>query len=227
MKSLVVSNFILERDRNPEDVNHQLSISNLTRSSGSGIKDLDFIDGIIHATLVKIIYTYIYDYNDLTNEVEKKQISVINEIKFFIDFNTNLIGTFGASTNVAQLRTYLKTVFDSSVKITPCNITIPEICEILNEKHLEFNYKSIAISNFNYKNGVAGKFSGIALNNVIIQELIKEYKTDVQKIGLNIFLPDYNDPIDILVNDMGQIKVNCNDEEFRDVFQQLSALFYS
>jgi hypothetical protein len=227
LKSLVVVNFVLDSDGTPEDVNHRLSNLNLTRSSGSGIKNLDFVDNTIYATLVKIVYTYIYDYNDITHEVEKKQISIINEIRFFLDFNTNLICTFGAATNVGQLRTFLKGIFDTSIKITPCNLTIPEICKKLTSKNIPFDYKSISINNFNYKNGVTGRFSGIALKNNVIQELINEYSTDVQKLGFNIYLPDYNDPVEILLGDMGQLKVDCNDEEFTDIFQQLSSLLYN
>jgi hypothetical protein len=209
------------------DISKKLSTLSFSRANGLGIRDLEVFDNIINATLIKIIYAYIYDYNDLTNEIEKKQISVVNEIGFLIDFETKIISIFGQVTNVTQIKSFFKTIFSESVRISTYELTIPQICDKLLKQRLNFNYKTISVNNFNYENGVFGKFTGVAISNKVVQDLINNYKTDVQRIGLDIYLPDYRDPVEISVGNMGSLKINCEDEEFDEIFLNLKDLLYT
>jgi hypothetical protein len=226
LKTLVTCNFKTNEELTASQIVNTLLSLEFTRENGFGVRNVESEDDIIKARLIKINYSYIFDYNDTTKEIEKRQISIISEIDFLIDFNQALICIIGAISNVAPVKLFFKNTFKDQVLVTPFAQTIPEICDKLLAKKIKFKFLSIAVENFNYMDGVVGKFSGTVLDNQVVQDLVDKYKTDIQRIGISIYLSEYVEPIEIVVASMGLLKINAEENEVNEVFNDLKTLLY-
>ncbi len=151
--------------------------------SGFGVAEIEIIDEILSALLIKRNSTFIQEYNISEKTFEKKLIYVFSTVRFYIDFEFNLMYTEGPPTNLLQAKALLRNISELSFEALPLDASPYKIYGTLKSKKIKFQLSEISIENFNYNDGAVGKFIAIISNMRIGVELIKSYKEDISKIA--------------------------------------------
>ena len=179
--------------------------------SGYGISEIEEVNEILSALLIKRNSTYIQQYNLSEQIFEKKSIYIYSRIKFYIDFEYNLLYTNGPSTNLFQIISLLRNISGLRFDVSSLEVTPYKIYQLLKIEKIKFQLNELTIEKFNFKDGAIGKYTATISSMSIGIELIKLYKEDLSKIvfDLNSYkVYFYNNNILSIVGNIDEIEQN-------------------
>jgi hypothetical protein len=182
-----------------------------TDESGYGISNLEIVDKLISALLIKRNSTYIQEYNSLTQVFEKKSIFLYSRIFFHIDLEYNLLYTNGPASNLLQVKMVLRNLLNIDFQITGLDLPPFKIYQSLKNKKIKFQLSELSIDRFNFKEGAVGKYLAVISDTNIGVELIKLYRNDISKIVFtfnNYRLLYYNNNIISIIGKAYDIEEN-------------------
>lgn len=116
---------------------------------GYGITDIEIIGDVLSAVLIKRSFTYVKGFDILKKEFEKKSISIFSEIRFFIDFEFKMLYTRGVLTNLLQVKSFLRNIFDFEFEISGLEIAPYKIYQALKKSKTKFEIQALTIEKFN------------------------------------------------------------------------------
>ncbi len=157
--------------------------------SGYGVTDIEIVDEILSGSLIKKNPTYIQEYSAVDNRFEKRLIYIYITIRFYIDFEFNLLYVEGALTNLTNSKILLRNIPDLNFEIFPFDTSPFKFYRALKNKKIKFQLCEMNIEKFNYKDGAVGRYLAVISNMNVGTELIKSYQEDISKIA--IIFDDY------------------------------------
>jgi hypothetical protein len=171
---------------NMSNLSKLLEKINYNEESGYGISEIEEVNEILSALLIKRNSTYIQEYNLSEQIFEKKSIYIYSRIKFYIDFEYNLLYTNGPSTNLFQIISLLRNISGLHFDVSSLEVTPYKIYQLLKNKKIKFQLNELTIEKFNFKDGAIGKYTATISIMSIGIELIKLYKEDISKIVFDL-----------------------------------------
>jgi hypothetical protein len=171
---------------NMSNLSKLLEKINYNEESGYGISEIEEVNEILSALLIKRNSTYIQEYNLSEQIFEKKSIYIYSRIKFYIDFEYNLLYTNGPSTNLFQIISLLRNISGLHFDVSSLEVTPYKIYQLLKNKKIKFQLNELTIEKFNFKDGAIGKYTATISSMSIGIELIKLYKEDISKIVFDL-----------------------------------------
>lgn len=153
-----------------------------TENAGYGIMNCNVEENIIIATMLKRSATFISEYNVSSKQLEKKQIFIFEEIQFYLDFNLSLLYTIGQQNNLTQVKLLFRKILNRPFVFKSIEITPYKAFELFTKQKVSFAVEEICVENFNYLNGIVGRFNAKVFDNSIGKKTIKEYKDSCSKI---------------------------------------------
>src|SRR6185312_5795304 len=130
---------------NMSNLSKLLEKINYNEESGYGISEIEEVNEILSALLIKRNSTYIQQYNLSEQIFEKKSIYIYSRIKFYIDFEYNLLYTNGPSTNLFQIISLLRNISGLHFDVSSLEVTPYKIYQLLKNKKIKFQLNELTI----------------------------------------------------------------------------------
>ena len=205
MKSLIFTSFTVATENAATVVYEKLMAAPYSDETGFGFENVEIEENILSATLIKRSATYIHEYDSITKEMLKKQITLFSDIKFQIDFEFDILCVFGQALYLNQLKSAMRNTFEFSFSANQTDLSPYKIYLALSEKKVAFEFQSIAIERFVFQEGISGKLMGTVIDNIIATDLVNNYKTDVNKVLFRIKIEE-NDSFGLQASNNGALK---------------------
>lgn len=165
-----------------EEITRIFLSSHYAEKLGYGLINCELQEELLVSTMLKRNATFIFEYNSQSNELEKKQIFVFNEINFYLDFGRSLLYTIGAQNNLLQIKLLLKKILNSKFEFKNIELTPYKVYDVLTKRKINFSIDEICIENFNHLNGIIGRFNAKVFDNKLGKNTINQYKESCSKI---------------------------------------------
>ena len=217
MKNIILSTFNIPGENGLPVLEQALVKTPYTDERGFGFENLEVQEDIISAVLIKRNATYIYEYDPVTKEMVKRQIMLFSEIPFEIDLAYHVLSVFGQAVYLTQLRSAFRNSFEFLYELGHTNLSPYHIYTTLLEKGISVTFQSISIENFVYEQGISGKLIGNVIDDAVATELVKTYKTDVNKALLKINI-DEEHSFGLQVANNGAVKFHSSADTFAEHF---------
>ena len=227
VKSLVFNTFTLDDQLGATDVDLVALLNNelYAEEKGAGFTKIRGDRMQAEAVLMKRNLTYIQEFDPLSQELVRKQIAVYTSVKFAIDLSLGLLTVFGNQTQLNSVRAMLRNVAGLSYSSEPISLNASGFNKILMDKEINSKIHQITIRQFNYDNGMVGRFSGDITKQSTAAELLERYGTGIVKIAFIISVEEQELLVQILSN--GNIKFLCEEEDFDYYLDYLKQIIFS
>lgn len=227
VKSLVFNTFTLDDNLGATDINLVALLTNelYREKKGAGFTKIQGDRTQADAVLLKRNLTYIQEFDPISQELIRKQIAVYTSVKFAIDLSLGLLTVFGNQTQLNSVRTMLRNVAGLSYSSEPISLNAAGFNRVLMDKGINSRIHQITIRQFNYDNGMVGRFSGDITKQSTAAELLERYGTGIVKIAFIISVEEQELLVQILSN--GNIKFLCEEEDFDYYLDYLKQIIFS
>lgn len=175
-------------------------------------------ENVYSVDILKRIPTYLFDFDDKSKSLNKKESFLFKQINFQIDLTDYTIKTLGGAINNNDVKLFIKRKLKNLV-VSPIEFDIKFVYDNLTSNDFEVNIKSLSIRNFNYKNGLVGKFSGQIIDKSIVDEIFLNYKSDILKAVFIIAFNSYEFDMQIFPN--GAIKILTNSDNQHNTLEDI------
>lgn len=196
-----------------------------TDDVGLGFSHVRSYEDKLEAILLKRANTYVQEYDNENKELIKKQISVYSSLKFEIDAKSRLLSVYGGNSQLISLRAAFRNLPQLIFSSDPFELKPETFCEKLKASEIDFKIRQLTIKNFNYKNGMIGRFSGEVSDQGMATDLLTEYASSIIKTTFQIAIDNEIVLIQLLPN--GAIKVLCEEDEFEYYLNFLKQLIFN
>lgn len=225
MKSIILNTFSVQPENGISNIFTLLRGTPYTDERGFGFENIDLDEQLLFGTLIKRNATYIYDYNPVSKEMVKKQITLFSEISFQIDFEFKVLIVFGQAIYLTQLKSALRNTFEFSFTTGQTDLSPYNLYSTLVNKRVKFEIQSISIEKFVYQNGISGKLIGNVIDNVVATNLVNNYKVDVNKALFRItFIND--DSFGLQASQNGAVKFFSPEDRFENHIHFFKETFF-
>lgn len=225
MKSIILNTFSVQPENGISNIFTLLQGTPYTDERGFGFENIDLDEQLLFGTLIKRNATYIYDYNPVSKEMVKKQITLFSEISFQIDFEFKVLIVFGQAVYLTQLKSALRNTFEFSFTTGQTDLSPYNLYSTLVNKRVKFEIQSISIEKFVYQNGISGKLIGNVIDNVVATNLVNNYKVDVNKALFRItFIND--DSFGLQASQNGAVKFFSPEDRFENHIHFFKETFF-
>lgn len=224
-RSIIINIFSVSSNVDIEEIFTAIEKTIYSEDVGFGFKDIKNEDNEISGVLIKRSATFIFDYNSVSTQFEKRPIFIYTEIVFSIDLNLNLIYVFGPISHLNQLKSVIRNTLTVDYKIETLDLTVYAAYYKLKDKNIKIQVQQFCIDKFNYENGLIGKFSGKVLHQKTVEKLIEQYQNDVIKLSISIFI-NLNNEFIVHISSNGSIKIECEDDYFDYYLNYLKNLLF-
>ncbi|RZJ87501.1 MAG: hypothetical protein EOO20_15930 [Chryseobacterium sp.] len=227
VKSLVFNTFNLDDQKEVVniDLTALLAAERYEEEKGVGFTKIQGDRTQAEAVLMKRNLTYIQEFDSLSQELIRKQIAVYTSVKFAIDLSLGLLTVFGNQTQLNSVRTMLRNVAGLSYSSEPISLNAAGFNKILMDKGINSRIHQITIRQFNYDNGMVGRFGGDITKQSTAAELLEQYGTGIVKIAFILSVEEQELLVQILSN--GNIKFLCEEEDFDYYLDYLKQIIFS
>lgn len=213
-KNITVNKLRLSNEITPSYVAKTFKNTKYGDEGGYGFKENEIDDSLLSSILIKRNSTFIMDYDVNSGGFEKKQIFIFSEITFQIDFDRNIICVFGNSTALNQVKAILRILMPNSLEFS-ADLDAYTLFRNLKTKNRKVRIEELIIPNFEYRNGVVGKYYAKISDSTIATELLMEYKGEILKIGVGTH-SENGDELKIILGNNGSISIICEEEDFSE-----------
>lgn len=192
---------------------------------GYGFKEISFVQDRVHATLVKRVPIFIYEFNSEKNQLEKKEIFLFTESDFSIDAQFQLLEIFDITKNISKVRSTLRPLLNKNLQISPISFPLNKTLKKLVASVTNYRIEGLSISNFRYKEGVVGRFDIQNTDSRFAMELVNQYLNDVTKINISIAFQE-SSVFNLKIYNSGRLTLTCDENEFFYIYRTLKSYIF-
>lgn len=228
VRSIIFSSFKIdssESSKSTESTHKIFKDQPYSETSGFGFSRVQSVGKKLEAVLLKRNNTYVQEYDSEHEELIKRQIIVFSTLKFEIDAEIQLLTVYGGNSQLNTLRGVFRNLPQLIFSSDPVELMPENFCKKLKGSGIGFKIQQLTIKNFNYQDGMIGRFSGEISNQEIASDLLQEYASSVVKTTFQITIDEEIVLIQLLPN--GSIKLLCEEDEFEYYLNFLKQLIFN
>ena len=222
--NITVNKFTLVNEFDVGDMYNKLSSISFSEDRGYGFKNVLYDNGILSALLIFRVPSYIFEYNNISEELERKLILIYSECQFWIDMDNNIIYTLNSGRKFNMLKSMLFHSLMNNYVINSADISPYDMLQKIIKFNINFEIKELSIPQFIYQNGAVGRFNPKILNNLVGNDLIHMYKNDINKLKISIseFM---GFSFEMHLSNNGLISLICEEDTWEEIFHNVKNLF--
>lgn len=207
------------------DLTSQLVKQTYSDSTGIGFDEVLFDGEYLSAILFKRTPTFIPQYDIATGKIVDQEIFIFSRIIWGIDTKYSTLEIIGPARNAKKLLSAISPFFDSSIQISPIDLSPNKVLTTLIDHSLFQEIQKLTLNNFQYREGIIGRYEMRVSNSQAAAEIVKMYPKEVSKAKLLLTLPEIGTTIASFSKD-GHIEVLCKEDEVLKILSILKiALF--
>lgn len=190
--------------------------------TGFGYKAICIEQGVISATLIKRTYTSILGFSPNENDFEKIDIPIFDEISFSLDFNKGLLYTQGAYSNMNKVKSALRISLECQFIYVESKASPAIVLDKLVDSS-DYEIEEVVIVQFEYKNGVTGKYIAKIADQTIGREILNYNSNNISKLSLNFY---GDNEYYIIIYSNGAITIKCDEDDLFAILENFKERIY-
>lgn len=215
--NIVFSGFSAQNELSLKNTLNILKNTEYTEESGTGYSNLEVSEDILYSTLIKRTITSILGFISDKNDFEKIEIPIFERIPFCMDFEKNLLYTFGANTNHNKIKSALRNTFDFPLIYSNFSFIPIDIMKKITANNQHFTIDEIVIKEFKYNTGISGKYIAKVSDQSVGKDLIESHTNNILKVSINVISEkEYN-----LIISSNALSIKCEEEDFYPILENL------
>jgi len=213
-------------EENLKKLHDELRVKNYDEHSGIGFRDIYCNQQYLTARIIKREPTFILQYDPISNEITNREIFIFSDFKFGVDVEYELIELYGPAKNYSKLMSALLPFFPSKVRIEAVNIAPCIILPKLIQKSVLLGVEKLVINDFEYQEGIIGRYDMRITQVDLAQEFIKKYAFQVTNAQVLIEVKDFGS-VKLSLSSNGHASVKCSEEDLPVVLDFLKPFLFS
>lgn len=198
-----------------------------TEEEGYGFSEINLInEQTLTAKLLKRTPTTIPQFDLNSREFIETQIFIFNEISFAIDLQYQTLNVFGPTKNVPKVRSALFALLPSHVSVSHVQFLPAKLLPQLEGEFDDFNIEHLIVNNFQYGEGIVGKYIIKEAERLPAQAIIKIYAHDVIEISLSLNDAKFDNFL-ITISHRGTLKIRCSEDSFTDLLNTVKSILFT
>jgi hypothetical protein len=185
-----------------------------------GFKNLIRFSDYCTGTLLIRTPTNIPQLDITTGEFIDQTIYIFNEIDFLISKKYCLLIVFGSNTDSKEIIQTLSYRLGFIFTATLLNFLPKNVIKKIYENGNLLEIERMTIQNFQYKEGIIGKYSLKAEKNLDVIDLLNIYKDDVISARFSI-RTDQFEQINLALSSNGSISIRCDSNEVINIIFEI------
>lgn len=222
--NLVFSKFTLDKRINIKSFYADLIRKEYSELDGWGFSDVDVVDDVISATLLKSVTAYYRSWNTETNEMERQSYSMVKEIRFFVDFEKNYLTVEGCNADMNKVKQAFRSQFWNMFTYEPLNLAPFNYLQIFEKDKILTKIEEVTINDFVCGNMLLGRYVAKFLSISTCAKVLEEYKVNL--IRIKAFLTYHNEQVNITVTKNSSLTICCNDNTKYSFYKYLTSKLY-
>lgn len=208
-----------------QDLYRLLLATTYNNDQGYGFDHVLMNKNLLSARLVKRIPTTIPKFDLSTGQFIDEQIFLFSEIDFVIDANLNLIEIYGPIKDAPKVRVALNPLLHSKVQSVSVQFFPYRLYSKLLQTFTTIKIENLTVSNFQYKEGIIGRYTIKSAELNLASQIIEQYGHDVTKLAFSVndsILGDFT----IAISSKGSLRVNCDEDLFPELLDKIKSVLF-
>lgn len=222
-RSIIFSQFSTQEQLLLNDFSDIIKSFVYSDENGFGYINTSIDNNILYSTLIKRTFTSILEFSIEINDFKKIDVPIFEEISFCVDFNRNVLYTYGANSNHNKIKSALRNTLETPLIYGDLDSSPINFMERIIKNNSNFNIDEIVIRNFKYEEGVSGKYIAKITNQKIGISLIDKYLKDILKISMNL---DDDFEYYLVISSNNAISLKCNEDDFYSILENIKNKIY-
>ncbi len=201
-------------------ISHRLTEEKYSNTTGVGFDEVLFDGDYLSATLLKRTPTFIPQYDLSAGKLIDQEFFIYSRIIWGIDTRFAILEVVGPTRNARKLLSAITSYLHPSVQIVPIDLSPSRVIPALIKKLFLQEIQKLTVNNFQYKEGIVGRFEMKVSKTEAATEILEKYPNEVSKAKFLLNLPEVGS-VKVSFSCDGHIEVFCDED---DLFKVLSII---
>lgn len=222
--NLTFSKFTIDKSFDSKSFYADLIRKEYSEIDGWGFSDVDVVDDIVSATLLKSITAYYRSWNTETNEMERQSYRMVKEIRFFVDFEKNYLSVEGSNADMNKVKQAFRSQFWNMFTYEPLKLIPFNYLHIFEKDKILTKIEEVTINDFACGNMLLGRYVA-RLTSISAGPIeLEEYKETL--IRIKALLSYHKEWVNITVSKNSSLSISCSDNIKYSFFKYLTSKLY-
>jgi hypothetical protein len=199
-----------------KDLKQQFLGLRYSEELGYGFRGVLLENSYLSAVLVKRTATFIPQLDVAKGELVDREIFLFSETRFALDSKFGLVEVFGSSRDVPKVLFVLRPFFGTQFTLSPVTLAPAEVIPILVGAGAEVAVDKLTVSNFQYREGIIGRYEMRLTVPALAMDIIQKYATDVSKSTISVSEPR-SGRFMMNMGPGGRLTVRCHEDEINEI----------
>lgn len=222
--NLVFSKFTIDKSIDSKCFYADLIRKEYSDQDGWGFSDVDVVDDVVSATLLKSITAYYRSWNTETNEMERQSYSMVKEIRFFVDFEKNYLSVEGCNADMNKVKQAFRSHFWNKFTYESLTLKPFNYLQIFEKDKILTKIEEVTINDFACGGMLLGRYVAKFLSISTCSKELEEYKANL--IRIKAMLNYHDEQVNLIVSKNNSICIYCNDNTKYSFFKYLTSKLY-
>lgn len=222
--NLVFNKFAIDKKIDSKSFYADLVRKEYSELDGWGFSDVDIVDDIVSATLLRSITAYYRSWNTETNEMERQSYRMIKEIRFFVDFEKKYLSVEGNNADMNRVKQAFRSQFWNMFTYEPLTLTPFNYLQIFEKDKILTKIEEVIINDFACGNMLLGRYVAKLISISAGVKDLEEYKETL--IRIKALLSYHDDCLNITVSKNSSLCISCSDNTKYSFFKYLTSKLY-
>lgn len=189
-----------------------------------GFSNVNLIDSLVSAILLKKVTAYYRVWNDKTEEMEQQSYNMIKEIKFCVDFKKSYFMVEGGVSNMNIVKQSFRNMFWNSFIYSSIDKTPYDYLLLFQKDKLLVDIDELTINDFRFKEIFLGRYIARLTMPILDIEFLSNYKSSISKSKMILKYMDEN--IIFTVSKTNNLTIACSENVKFSFLEYLMSKLY-
>lgn len=222
--NLVFCKFTIDKSIDSKSFYADLIRKEYSEIDGWGFSDVDIVDDVVSATLLKSITAYYRSWNTETSEMERQSYSMVKEIRFFVDFEKNYLSVEGSNADMNKIKQAFRSQFWNMFTYEPLTLKPFNYLQIFEKDKILTKIEEVTINDFACGSLLFGRYVAKILSISACSKELEEYKANL--IRIKAILTYHDEQVSLIVSKNNSLCIYCNDNTKYSFLKYLTSKLY-
>lgn len=189
---------------------------------GYGFRNTKLKSQYLQSTLVKRTPTFLPQFDVASGEFVEQEFFLFSETEFAIDARYELLEIFGPVKQAPKVRTAVRPLLNTDTRLSSVNLSPTKVIQQLLPISDTIQIENLTINNFQYREGIVGRYSIKQIEAGVAETLMQNYNYDIVRGTISVLLSDF-DVFTLQISNNGSLRIICEEIEFTEIFSYLKS----
>lgn len=189
-----------------------------TEDEGIGLIGFRSDDDVIELRVLVRIPTYLDDYDQDAQSVQKKIVYLYEIVVVCLDIKKNLIYSNAPAAKFNRVKNYIKKYIGIAIAFQNIQFTPVELLKWFDAEELHPSIVCMTIKNFKYNEDAIGRYSFKVFSQTVGENLLLQYGPEVRNLVLKVD-PDYMSSFIVQASLQNTVSIKCEESDLLKIIE--------